>query len=694
MATAQILVVEDEKIVARNIQERLKSFGYAVSGVASSGEEAIRKADKLQPDLVLMDIMLKGEMDGVQAATEIRERFHIPVIYLTAFADEYTLQRASITEPFGYILKPFEERELHTIIEMALYKHQMEKKLKRSEQWLGKLLKTIGDAVIAADHKGAVTFMNPVAEALTGWRQEDALGKDLSEVFNTTSEKMSGLAEMLSLKGLLQGGAGGFSSQPVLIAKDGTETPIDSSAALMKDDHGNITGLILIFRNAASRLRAEEQLLHDAFHDPLTGLPNRALFMDRLGHAVARAKRRGDYLFAVLFLDLDRFKTINDSLGHAIGDELLGAVARRLEACVRPGDTVARLSGDEFAILLQDIEDVNAVRQVADRIHKELAAPLVLQGQEVMTTASIGIALSETGYERPEDILRDADRAMYRAKALGKARYEVFGSAKHLQTVERMQLETDLRRALTRDDFQFCYQPIVSLESGTLSGFEALLRWRHPERGIVSPDDFIPVAEATGLIVYIGQWAIREACRQIQVWQGQFPDEPLAISVNLSSVQLSQPGLVEEIGRVLDETGIDGKHLKLEITESVLVDNAESAVVTLRQIKALNIRLCLDDFGTGYSSLSYLHRLPIDTIKIDRSFVSTLGMDEDNPEIARTIVMLAHNLGIDVIAEGIETVEQMERLRDLRCDFGQGNYFSMPLDSAGAAALIAAKPRW
>jgi diguanylate cyclase (GGDEF)-like protein/PAS domain S-box-containing protein len=615
--------------------------------------------------------------------------------YLTAFADEYTLQRASITEPFGYILKPFEERELHTIIEMALYKHEMEKKLKRSEQWLGKVLKAIGDAVIATDHKGIITFMNPVAEALTGWRQEDALGKDLSRVFNTTSEKMSGLAEMLSLKGLLQGGAGGLSSQPVLIAKDGTETPIDSSAALMKDDQGNITGVILIFRNAASRLRAEEQLLHDAFHDPLTGLPNRALFMDRLGHAVARAKRRGDYLFAVLFLDLDRFKTINDNLGHGIGDELLIAVAHRLEACVRPGDTVARLSGDEFAILLQDIEDVNAVRQVGDRIHKELSAPLMLKGHEVTITASIGIALSETGYDRPEDILRDADKAMYRAKALGKARYEVFGSVKHLKTVERMQLETDLRRALTRDEFQFYYQPIVSLESGTISGFEALLRWHHPERGLLTPYDFIPVAEATGLIVPIGQWVIRQACHQIQAWQTQFPDEPpLALSVNMSSIQLSQPDLAEQIGKVLTETGADGRHLKLEITESVLVDNAESAAATLRRLKQLNIRLCLDDFGTGYSSLSYLHQLPIDTIKIDRSFVSPLGMDEDNPEIARTIVMLAHNLGIDVIAEGIETAEQMAKLRQLKCDYGQGHYFSMPVDATGAAALIAAKPRW
>ena len=448
-------------------------------------------------------------------------------------------------------------------------------------------------------------------------------------------------------------------------------------------------------KEITSRKRLESQLLHNAFHDVLTGLPNRALFMDRLSRAIARTQRHDEYLFAVLFLDLDRFKLINDSLGHMVGDELLQSIAQRLSGCVRAGDTIARLGGDEFVILLEDIQDLSDATYIAERIQKELTLPFNVCGHEVFTAVSIGIVLSpktanETeSYDQPENLLRDADTAMYRAKALGRARYEVFDTAMHTQSLARLQLETDLRRALERQEFQLHYQPIVSLKTGKLNGFEALVRWQHPRKGLVSPAEFIPVAEETGLIVPIGQWVIAEACKQMSAWQVRFPaSRSLTISVNLSAKQFAQPDLIKQIAQILHETNLDAQSLKLEITESVLME-AESVTTVLLQLKALGVSLSIDDFGTGYSSLSYLHRFPIDTLKIDRSFVSRMGNDSENSNIIQAIVTLAHVLDIDVIAEGVETVEQQAQLSALQCKYAQGYLFSKPLDSETAGALIA-----
>ena len=447
---------------------------------------------------------------------------------------------------------------------------------------------------------------------------------------------------------------------------------------------------VLLKQEISDRQRAEEELLHSAFHDSLTGLPNRALFMDRLGHAVERAKRRENYLFAVLFLDLDRFKVVNDSLGHMAGDQLLLAIASRITACLRSADTVARLGGDEFTILLEDIKDVSYAKHVANRIHEELMLPFNLSGNEVFTTTSIGIALSATGYERPEQLLRDADTAMYQAKARGKARHEVFDIAMHASAIALLQLETDLRRALERQEFRIYYQPIVSLLSGRIKGFEALVRWQHPERGLVSPTEFLPVAEETGLMIPIGWWVFHEACRQMHLWQIQFPvNPPLTISVNLSDKQFSQPNLSKQIEKILHETSLDPRSLKVEITESVIMENAESATTMLSQLRSLGVQLYMDDFGTGYSSLSYLHRFPLDMLKIDRSFVSRMGVDDENSEIVRAIVTLAHNLSMNVTAEGVETTEQLALLQVLKCEYGQGYFFSKPVDAEAAAALIA-----
>ncbi len=447
-------------------------------------------------------------------------------------------------------------------------------------------------------------------------------------------------------------------------------------------------------KDVTERKQTESQLRHQACHDALTGLPNRVLFIDRVDHAIKRAKRQKDYLFAVLFLDLDRFKVVNDSLGHIIGDQLLIAIARRLEACLRPADTVARLGGDEFTILLENINDISDATQIAERIQTELSLPFHLGGHEVFTTASIGIALNTTGYNRSEDILRNADTTMYRAKTLGKARSEVFDSTMNTQLMARLQLETDLQRALQRQEFQLHYQPIVSLKNNKITGFEALLRWHRPKYGLVAAADFIPIAEETGLIVPIGWWVLREACHQMRKWQIQFDlNSSLTISVNLSGRQFSQPDLIQQIEQIIQETTIDPGILKLEITESVLVENAKSASAMLLKLQALGIRLSIDDFGTGYSSLSYLHQFPIDTLKIDGSFINKVDVNVEKIEIVRTIVALAWNLGMDVVAEGVETNKQMHQVKSLKCEFGQGYFFSKPLDSKTAEALIATQLR-
>ncbi|HSE40971.1 MAG TPA: EAL domain-containing protein [Acidobacteriota bacterium] len=1095
--TPRILVVEDESSIAILLKQMLEGFGYAVPAMVMTGRDAIKMAGELRPDVVLMDILLGGDLDGVGAAEQIRASYDIPVVYVTGYGDDNTIQRAKMSRPSGFLLKPVKERELRAAIEIALFRSK-EKPPAKDNQWSVHALRNMVDPVIVTDDRGHVAFMNQPAEAATGWVLSDAKGQPLTEIFNVKKEATANLTDSSV--------TAAFRDQAVLMNRTQEKVPIDYSVGMIRDDAGKSSGFIVTFRditqrqrmeevlresrrkykelvnsiegivweadgethrfffvskqaqrmfgyqladwindpdfwkthvdpadrdwainysqrsthkkkdflmeyrmldreghtvwvrdivnviaeegapvklrgvmiditklkhaeealrrahddlekrvqertaelseaveklrteieerqrveaallaseqkyrtlvegmsegmvqvnskniiefvndrfceltglsrnevlgndvtdvlfrympeeqqpafqalsvvqelplrrrsggtvwvrisgapmvdsrgevigsigiitditvrreaeealreseeryalaargandglwdwnlktnevyysprwkemlgwdegsitqspdewfrrvnpddvdrvksglathlegltphfenehrmlhrdgtyrwmltrgvavrdanNKASRLAgsqtditerklAEEQLLHDAFHDALTNLSNRALFMDRLAGAVARARRREDYLFAVLFLDVDRFKVVNDSLGHIVGDLLLIAIARRLEICLRPGDTVARLGGDEFAILLEDISDVSDSIRVAERIQKELQYAFNLSGYEVFATASIGIAPGSSSYERAEDILRDADTAMYRAKALGRSRHQVFDKAMHARAVALLQLETDLRRAVERNEFRLYYQPIVSFHSGKVYGFEALIRWLHPEKNIISPAEFIPIAEETGLIIPIGRWVLREACRQMKEWQHAYPNlPPLTVSVNLSGKQLSQPDLIQDIKSILSETGLDPSYLELEITESVIMENAEHAAEMLAQLRALRVQINVDDFGTGYSSLSYLHRFPVNNLKIDQSFVSRIGVDEENSEIISTILTLARNLGLDVIAEGVETKEQLVHLQDLGCEQGQGFYFSVPVDHKGAAMLI------
>jgi diguanylate cyclase (GGDEF)-like protein len=437
------------------------------------------------------------------------------------------------------------------------------------------------------------------------------------------------------------------------------------------------------------REQAEKRLAHQAYHDPLTNLPNRALLLDRLGQVVERSKRRDEYLYAVLFLDLDRFKTINDSLGHAVGDLLLIETGKRLEECVRKLDTVARLGGDEFVIILEEIASWKEAIRVAKRIRGLVGEPFRIEGHEIHTSISAGIVLSPTAYDRPEDLLRNADIAMHRAKEAGRGRFKVFHTQMHEQAIHQIQLENELRLAIKNDEFVLHYQPIVKLEDESLAGVEALIRWQRPGAALVSPMEFIPPAEDTGLILPIGAWVVRLACEHMAAWQRlNLAGEHLLVSVNLSAKQFAAPGLVETVAEALRDSGLVPECLKIEITESAVMDNAHVAVSTLRRLKNLGVRISIDDFGTGYSSLSYLQRFPIDFLKIDRSFVSRMTEDAGSLEIVHTIVTLAHGLRLGVIAEGVETPDQAEMLREMGCEYAQGYFFARPLPEADLFTML------
>ena len=564
---------------------------------------------------------------------------------------------------------------------------------KRSEEALRQLsrqnemvLNSAGEGIFGLDLQGNTTFINPAAAHMTGWDIEDLLGQRLHEFLHHSKPDGTPYPlEECPIYAAFKTGATLSRDNEVFWRKDGTHFPVEYvSTPIIEGD--KISGSVVTFKDITERKALEEQLQHQAFHDPLTDLPNRALFMDRLGHALTRADRLGTKV-AVLFTDLDNFKVVNDSLGHKAGDQLLIAVADRLKTCLRPEDTVGRLGGDEFTILLEGVAGISNAAEVAERIAEELQPPFVLDCQEVFATTSTGIAVSSSAQAQPTDLLRHADLAMYRAKGKGKACYEVFEPSMSIDALERLKLETELRRALGREEFRVYFQPEILLESGEIVGMEALVRWEHPERGLLLPQEFLSIAEESNLILPIGQWVLREACNQLRTWQEQYPStEPLVMGVNLSAREFFQPSLIAEI---LRETGVDPQTLQLEITEGAVAHNhAQNANNKLRDLKALGVQLAIDDFGMGYSSLSYLKRFPVNVLKIDRSFIRELGKDLKDTKIVAAIIHLARALDLKVIAEGVETAEQVEQLRKMECDVAQGYYFSEPLPSEAVSALL------
>ncbi|HEX7186324.1 MAG TPA: EAL domain-containing protein [Thermoanaerobaculia bacterium] len=648
-------------------------------------------------DVVLLDLSLPDSLPGsLDSLARInREAPDLPIILLTGVEDEELAVRAVREGAQDYLIKrEVDNGLLGRAIRYAIERKRAQVALRESQQRYELAIHGAKDGLWDWDLRSDRIYFSPRWKFMLGFENGE-IGDDPAEWFERVHPDDL-IAVRLGMSAHLNGRASDFESEHRMLHRDGSYRWVLTRGLAVRNDLGEAYRMAGSQSDITSRKLAEERLLHDAFHDSLTGLPNRALLMDRLGMAIAHAKRRLSYTFAVLFIDLDRFKNINDSLGHSAGDELLVAVARRLESCLRPGDTVARLGGDEFTILLDDIADVEHAVEVAQRMHQEMAQPFKVRGTEIFVTMSLGITVGARGiYERPEDVLRDADTAMYDAKTSGRARDAVFDRNMHNQAVALLQLENDLRRAIERQEFEVHYQPIISLASGKISAFEALLRWRHPQRGLLTPESFVATAEETGLIVPIGWWVLREACEQLAEWQSLAMDgRSLAVTVNLSGKQFMQADLLRRVEETLSETGILPESLRLEMTESTIMGQADDAIAKLLQLRALGVKLYIDDFGTGYSSLSYLHRLPMDALKIDRSFISEIDGHDERSEIVGTIVTLARTLKMDVAAEGIETAEQFSRLRALSCHYGQGYFFSEPLGRAATVGLIQAGASW
>ena len=590
--------------------------------------------------------------------------------------------------------------DIYTVYQQ-LQIQRIRRELIQRNQLFEVITENAGDMIAVVDCAGNRLYNSPAYQKVLGYSSEELrLTSPLEQIHPEDQQRVLEAAKKAELTGR------GERLEYRVRHKDGTWKILESVATPIPNKDGQTEKLVIVNRDITERKRAEEIIAHNALYDGLTDLPNRALFLDRVRHVLVLSNRHISYKFAVLFIDFDDFKVFNESLGHAAGDVLLVQIARRLSASIRGVDTVsrsvltqaaspvaseaslARLGGDEFTILLEDIRDCGDAIRVAERLQERLANPFEVNEQQVVTTASIGIAFCATSYTNSEDLVRDAEIAMYRAKREGKARCQVFDHAMHTLAVKRLRVETDLRRALEQEEFRVHYQPIVSLQSGKIVGFEALSRWQRPE-GLLLPGDFIQIAEETGIILAMNRLLLREACLQLRAWHSKFPcDPPLTMSVNITPKEFAQTDLAAQIGMILVEVGIDPRSIDAEITETIVMANSQQSNLVFSELKALGVHISIDDFGTGYSSLSRLQGLPADTLKIDRTFISKIDTDSDTSEIVRIIIMLAHNLGLKVVAEGAETAEQVHLLKELDCDLVQGYFFARPGDRAAIEALL------
>jgi diguanylate cyclase (GGDEF)-like protein/PAS domain S-box-containing protein len=666
----RILLVEDEIIVAMDIQQKLESLDYEIVGHAVSGEEAVRFAKNLDPDLILMDIKLRGPIDGVEAAAQIRFFSDVPIIYLTAFADDNTLKKARLTGASGYLIKPFEDRELHSAIEIALYKHSLEVKLRESEERYALATRATKDGIWDWNLKTDEVYYSPRWKAMLGLDENENSSRIDAWIDRVHPKDVEHL--LFEIDTHLKHASERLDCEYRLLHSDGSYAWMQCCGLALFDAAGKPYRIAGSQTDITRRKQIEEQLIHKALHDELTGLPNRTLFLDRLEVAFERTSRARDGYAGVLFLDIDHFKIVNDSLGHAVGDQLLISVAQRLKKCIRLGDTIARFGGDEFAILMDGIHTDAEAIQIAERIQEELSQSLFLEDQEIYPSASIGIVFTTHHYPAKEDLLRDADTAMYMAKHNGRGCFEVFDPRMRERTIARLQLENDLRRALEKHEFRVFYQPIFSIAGKKMIGVEALIRWQHPIRGLLLPAEFIQNAEETGLIVPIGEWVLRTACAQAQAWR-KLGFEEFRLSVNLSARQFTENNLVDIVWNALDESGLPARCLELEVTETVAMQNMDLTLQTLDAFTCLGVLISIDDFGSGYSSLDHLKCFPVHTLKIDRSFIRDLKSDDI--AIVQAMVNLAHQLKLTVVAEGVETEEQLNLLSGMTCDRVQGFLF-------------------
>ena len=684
----KILLIENDPAVADKIRAALAaadSGSFEVEWVRQLSE-GLERLSKRGIDAVLLELSLP-DSHGIETFDKLfTVAPDVPILVLgndnEALAKEAVGRGAQDYLLAGHLDSYSLPRALRSAIERKAVEDALYVEKERAQVTLN----SIGDAVLCTDIYGNVTYLNLVAEAMTGWHREEATGKPLGEVFRIIDGATRKGAQDPMEMAVQQNRTVGLTENCVLIRRDGFESAIEDSAAPIHDRVGRITGAVIVFHDVSAARAMSVQMTHSAHHDTVTNLPNRLLLSDRITQAITMARRQHRHL-AMIFLDLDRFKYINDSLGHAIGDELLQSVSRRLLASVRASDTVSRLGGDEFVVLLSQITHPVDAATSANKILHSISVAHSIGREELHIDGSIGISVYPEDGEDAETLIKNADTAMYHAKENGRNNFQFFKAEMNLRSVERQSLEGSLRRALEREEFLLHYQPKVYLDTGEITGAEALIRWQHPDRGLVPPAQFVPIAEDCGLIIQIGRWVLREACRQAREWQ----DAGLPfkrVSINVSAVEFRDKSFVEGVRRILAETGLEAHCLDLELTESVLMEDAESTGAVLQELKTMGVHLVVDDFGTGYSSLSYLQQFPIDVLKIDQSFVHRITGDPDDSPIVRAIIDMGKNLKQRVVAEGIETQEQLAFLQAQHCVEGQGYLFSRPLAAAQFAHLL------